>query len=34
MSSSYQDVIVFGILILVLLIRPSGIFGVPEPQKV
>jgi branched-subunit amino acid ABC-type transport system permease component len=27
-------VIVFCILILVLLIRPSGIFGVPAPQKV
>ena len=33
-SSSYQDVIVFGILILVLLVRPSGMFGVPAPQKV
>ena len=33
-SSSYQDVIVFCILILVLLVRPSGIFGVPAPQKV
>jgi branched-chain amino acid transport system permease protein len=33
-SSAYQDVIVFCILIIVLLIRPSGIFGVPAPQKV
>ena len=33
-SSAYQDVIVFCILIAVLLLRPSGIFGVPEPQKV
>jgi branched-chain amino acid transport system permease protein len=33
-SSNYQDVIVFCILILVLLIRPSGLFGVPAPQKV
>ncbi len=33
-SSAYQDVIVFCILIVVLLIRPSGIFGVPAPQKV
>jgi branched-chain amino acid transport system permease protein len=33
-SSSYQDVIVFGILIAFLLIRPSGLFGVPAPQKV
>jgi branched-chain amino acid transport system permease protein len=33
-SSAYQDVIVFGILILFLLARPSGLFGVPAPQKV
>lgn len=33
-SSAYQDVIVFCILIFVLLIRPSGLFGVPAPQKV
>ena len=33
-SSAYQDVIVFCILILVLLIRPSGILGMPAPQKV
>jgi branched-chain amino acid transport system permease protein len=33
-SSAYQDVIVFGILIAFLLLRPSGIFGVPAPQKV
>jgi branched-chain amino acid transport system permease protein len=33
-SSSYQDVIVFAILIGVLLVRPSGIFGTPAPQKV
>lgn len=33
-SSAYQDVIVFAILIGVLLLRPSGIFGVPAPQKV
>lgn len=33
-SSSYQDVIVFVILITFLLLRPSGIFGVPAPQKV
>jgi branched-chain amino acid transport system permease protein len=33
-SSAYQDVIVFVILIGVLLIRPSGIFGTPAPQKV
>jgi branched-chain amino acid transport system permease protein len=33
-SSAYQDVIVFCILIAFLLLRPSGIFGVPAPQKV
>jgi branched-chain amino acid transport system permease protein len=33
-SSAYQDVIVFVILIGVLLLRPSGIFGTPAPQKV
>ena len=33
-SSSYQDVIVFAILIAVLLLRPSGVFGTPAPQKV
>jgi branched-chain amino acid transport system permease protein len=33
-SSSYQDVIVFAILIGVLLVRPSGIFGTPALQKV
>ena len=34
LSSSYQDVIVFGILIAFLLLRPSGILGTPAPQKV
>jgi branched-chain amino acid transport system permease protein len=33
-SSAYQDVIVFAILIGVLLLRPSGIFGTPAPSKV
>jgi branched-chain amino acid transport system permease protein len=33
-SSAYQDVIVFCILIAFLLFRPSGIAGVPAPQKV
>jgi len=33
-SSAYQDVIVFCILIGFLLVRPSGFFGVPAPQKV
>jgi branched-chain amino acid transport system permease protein len=34
MSSAYQNVIVFVILILFLLLRPFGIFGVAAPQKV
>jgi branched-chain amino acid transport system permease protein len=33
-SSSYQDVIVFAILIGFLLLRPAGFFGTPAPQKV
>jgi branched-chain amino acid transport system permease protein len=33
-SSQYTDLIVFGILILVLLVRPQGIFGRPPLQKV
>ena len=33
-SSSYQDVIVFAILIAFLLLRPAGLFGTPAPQKV
>ena len=33
-SSAYQDVIVFAILIGFLLLRPSGIFGTPAPSKV
>ncbi len=33
-SSSYQDVIVFVILIAFLLLRPAGLFGTPAPQKV
>jgi branched-chain amino acid transport system permease protein len=33
-SSSYQDVIVFAILIAFLLLRPAGMFGTPAPQKV
>jgi branched-chain amino acid transport system permease protein len=33
-SSQYSDLIVFGILIAVMLIRPQGIFGQPPLQKV
>jgi branched-chain amino acid transport system permease protein len=33
-SSQYTDLIVFGILIATMLIRPQGIFGRPPLQKV
>jgi len=33
-SSQYSDLIVFGILIATMLIRPQGIFGTPPLQKV
>jgi branched-chain amino acid transport system permease protein len=33
-SSTYKDVIAFAILILVLIIRPHGIMGEKEPEKV
>jgi branched-chain amino acid transport system permease protein len=33
-SSTYQDLIVFCILIFVILVRPSGLFGTPAVQKV
>ncbi|MFL5965585.1 MAG: branched-chain amino acid ABC transporter permease [Gaiellaceae bacterium] len=33
-SSTYQDLIVFGILIFVILVRPSGLLGTPAVQKV
>jgi branched-chain amino acid transport system permease protein len=33
-SSAYKDVAVFGILILVLILRPSGLLGRPEIEKV
>ncbi len=33
-SSTYQDLIVFCILIFVILVRPSGLFGTPAIQKV
>jgi branched-chain amino acid transport system permease protein len=33
-SSKYTDLIVFGILIAVMLVRPTGIFGRPALQKV
>jgi len=33
-SSTFQNVIVFGVLVLVMLIRPRGLFGRPEIGKV
>ena len=33
-SSSYKDVAVFAILILVLILRPSGLLGRPALEKV
>jgi len=33
-NAQYKDVAVFGILILVLLVRPNGLFGRPEIEKV
>ena len=32
--SSYRDAIAFGILILILLVRPSGLFGSSAAEKV
>ena len=32
--SSYRDAIAFGILIVILLIRPSGLFGSSATEKV
>src|SRR5436309_8028346 len=34
LSSAYQDVIVFAILVMFMLARPSGLFGTPVLQKV
>jgi branched-chain amino acid transport system permease protein len=33
-SSTYRDALAFGILILVLLIKPTGLFGKVAPEKV
>ena len=33
-NAQYKDVAVFGILMLVLLVRPNGLFGKPEIEKV
>ena len=33
-SSTYKDVIAFIVLVIVLLVRPGGILGAIQPQKV
>ena len=33
-SIAYKDVAVFGVLVLVLIFRPSGLMGRPEVEKV
>lgn len=33
-GGSYRDIVVFGLLMLVLLVRPSGLFGSPELRRV
>ena len=33
-NPSYRDAIVFGVLILILLVKPSGLLGKPEREKV
>lgn len=33
-SSQYKDIVAFGLLILILLFRPSGLLGKPEVEKV
>ena len=33
-TSAFSDAIVFGILIIVLLVKPSGLMGEPETEKV
>jgi branched-chain amino acid transport system permease protein len=33
-SIAYKDVVVFGVLVLVLIVRPSGLLGRPEVEKV
>jgi branched-chain amino acid transport system permease protein len=33
-GGSYRDIVVFGLLMLVLMVRPSGLFGSPELRRV
>jgi branched-chain amino acid transport system permease protein len=34
LSSTYRDAIAFVVLIVILLFRPTGLFGVPQQEKV
>lgn len=34
LSSQYKDIVAFGLLIFILLFRPSGLLGKPEVEKV
>ena len=34
LSSQYKDVVAFALLIMILLLRPTGILGRPEVEKV
>ncbi|NLY26955.1 MAG: branched-chain amino acid ABC transporter permease LivH, partial [Alcaligenaceae bacterium] len=33
-SSQYKDIVAFGLLVLILLFRPTGLLGKPEVEKV
>ena len=33
-SSEYKDIVAFGLLVLILLFRPTGLLGKPEVEKV
>ncbi len=33
-SSEYKDIVAFGLLVLILLVRPTGLLGKPEVEKV
>ena len=32
--STYRDAVAFGVLILILLVRPAGLLGTARPEKV